>query len=494
MKAKRTELAIVGAGPAGLAAALEAALGGAKAIVIDAYTQPGGHYFKQLPPALQRVPSTEDARESELRSLLASLAKSSVEVLSGTIVWGIFQDEGPSFANRVDVVNAPTGPQTDEQEHKVRFTLYLQGPHQTQCIEAEYLILATGAYDRPVPFPGWTLPGVITPGAAQMLLKGQGILPGKRVLVAGTGPLLLAVGASLAEAGAQVVGVLDTAPLWEDWQAMPWALWGQWARLWEAWRYWRTLRIHAVPVLFGHAVFQALGEQEVHAAVIGRVDAEGHPLWGTERTVAVDTICVGFGFLPSIALSQHLGCRHFYNPELDAYVPQHTDTLETTTPGVFVAGDMTGVGGKPLSMLQGRVAGLTIMEKLGYLPPDAVKARVRKLRSQIRRERRFARLLRKRFRVRPGLLDLIRDDTVICRCERVTAGQIKEAVADGARDVRGVKIRTRAGMGSCQGRYCSLMVGDLIARETGRAREEVGFIAVRPPVIPVLINNLFVCE
>jgi len=222
------------------------------------------------------------------------------------------------------------------------------------------------------------------------------------------------------------------------------------------------------------------------------VDAARQPLWQTKRTLDVDTVCAGWGFLPSTSPSRHLGCSHFYDPLLDTHFPRHDAMMETDTPGVFVAGDIAGVGGKDLAILQGQVAALAILGKLGHFAPEAVAARVRRLGARLAREKRLADMLRERFRMRPGLLDLISDDTIVCRCEGVTAAEIRQAVASGARDVRGVKLRTRTGMGPCQGRYCGPTVGDIVARETGRSPADVGFMTVRPPLIPVPAADLLV--
>lgn len=483
---KDVELAVIGGGPAGMTAAIEAAAGGASVIVIDAYPELGGHYFRQLPTTFGQKNGHSDDRQAERRALTDSVAELNIEVLSETVVWGIFQGEGPSFVDdRVDAPNGRPSEAPEPQSSADGFSLHLQGPHSIQTVQANCLLLATGAYDRPMVFPGWTLPGVITPGAAQMLMKGHGILPGKRVLVAGSGPLPLAAAAGLAEKGAQIVALLDIASPWDGWQMMPRALWGQWTRLREGWGYWRTLRSKRVPFLFRHAVFQAHGEDEVQAVTFGEVDPQGRPLRKTARTVDVDTVCVGLGFLPNTALTRHLGCDHFYDAVLDVFFPWHAATMETSVSGVFVAGDVTGLGGKEMSKLQGRIAGLNILSELGHLSPTAVENHIRQLEPEIERERRFTRLLRERLKIRPSLAEFASDDTIICRCEKVTAGQIRSAVADGARNMGGVKVRTRVGMGSCQGRYCESSVGYLVAREAGRAREDVGCMTVRPPVIPI---------
>lgn len=479
MKTAQVDVAVVGGGPAGMMASIAAASGGADVLLVDARHRLGGNYYKELPAGVHAGNGhAEEAGHSELVHMRQALMKREVPVLDQTTVWGIFRGEGPTVQNGA------------EQP----FTLYLQGPHPTRTLEARTLIVAPGVYDRSLPFPGWTLPGIMSPGGAQLLLKNQGILPGRRVLVAGTGPLLMAVAAALAEHHAEVVALLDTASLTDGWRSGPRGLWGQWARVREAVDYWRILRRHHVPFRFQHAVFRALGDEQVEAAVIGQVDADGYPIAGTERTVAVDTICLGYGFLPLTALTLHLGCRHVYDPNLRTEVPFHDEMMATDVPGIFVAGDVTGVGGKDLARLQGHVAGVAACGALGYLTPEQVATRVRRVQPQIAREMRFRDLLWRRFRMRAGLLSLAGDDTIICRCEAARLDEIKRAIEAGTRDLKGVKIRTRVGMGPCQGRYCSANVAEIVAHETGVALADIASLKVRPPVMPIRIRDIVLSE
>ncbi len=464
---KQVDVAIIGGGPAGMAAAIELATGGVNLIVIDAYPQLGGHYFMQPAPGFA-INSTENSRQAEYTALKADLERLNAQILHETVVWSIFPAKAPS---------------TD-------FVLYLQGPHDVASVQARYILLAPGVYDRPMAFPNWHLPGVITLGGAQMLMKGHGILPGQRILVAGSGPLLLAAAAGLVEAGAEVVAVLDVASMREGIFKVPQAFWGQKERLKDAWKYWYTLKRKGVPIIFQHAVFRALGETEVTAAVYGKVDTQGRPLKQTEKIVEVDTICAALGFLPNLALTRYLECEHFYDDTLDAFFPKHSSSMETSVPNVFVAGDITNIGGKEMSKLQGRIAAINILGKLGYLSPKELKHHTQSLQFLLNRETRFRQLLRDRLQIRPGLFELIEDDTFVCRCEMVTAVQIKTAISDGARDIRGVKLRTRCGMGPCQGRLCESIVAHLVAQNTNRTREEIGTMTIRPPIIPVLINDI----
>lgn len=465
---RQVDVAIIGGGPAGLIAAIELTQASVKFVLIDAYPQLGGQYFMQSPREFEHHAPFSHGRQAEYESLISSLEQCEANILRETAVWSIF----------------PSGGTEDG------YTLYLQGSYDLDALQARYLLLAPGAYDRPMVFPGWHLPGVLTPGAAQILLKGHGIRPARRALVAGSGPLLLAATAGLAEAGTEVVAVLDVASMWDGFGNAPQALWGQKARLKELWQYGTTLIRNRIPLRFGHAVFRALGETELTAVAYGRVDDLGRPLPETEKVVNVDTLCVGLGFLPNLALTRHLGCNHVYDEALDAFYPEHDATMETTVPGVFVAGDVTGVGGKDMAMLQGKVAGLNILGMIGRLTPAQVKERFEEMKPYINREARFIRMLRGRLRMRPGLSALVDDNTVICRCEMVNAGQISAAIAEGGHDIRGIKLRTRCGMGSCQGRYCEANVAQLIATAIGQPREAIGTMSVRPPLIPVLIADL----
>jgi len=264
-------------------------------------------------------------------------------------------------------------------------------------------------------------------------------------------------------------------------------MWGQWERIAEGLGAMRVLIQHRVPLYFRHAVFRALGSPErgVTGAVIGRVDGDGHPVPGTDRTLDVDAICVAYGFAPSIELTLHLGCTHDYDPRLGLYFPRYDGRMQTDVKGVFVAGDVTGVGGKALAALQGQVAAISALEMLGMIPTATADDRRARLAPALRRQERFGRVLWERFKLRAGLFDLAGDDTVVCRCENVTAGEVRRSVGQGALDFRGAKLRTRVGMGACQGRYCYANVAALMAREAGCTPQEIGLLRVRPPLVPV---------
>ncbi len=469
---ERVPLAVVGAGPAGLAAAITAAEAGLAVTLIDSYPRPGGQYFKQLPESFR---GDEDhlPEHRQAQAMFQRLAGAKVRLLTDTLVWGAF----------------PVG-----QAGGWLLTLY--GPDVPPRLQAEALILATGAYDRPIPFPGWTLPGVMTAGAVQALLKSQRVLPGRRILLAGSGPLQLAVAAQLVQAGAQVVGLLEGAAVsWQMFRHIP-ALWGQWARLRESWSYRRILQRAGVPLRFGWAVVEARGQEQVQAAVIARLDGDWQPLPRPRQTIAVDTIVTGYGFRPANQLSRLLGCRYDFRPERGGYVPRRDEGMQTSLSGLYIVGDGAGIGGAELARIEGRIAGWSVAHRLGQLDQKTVQVAIARQQPALARERRFARMLADLFTPGPGLYRLATDDTLICRCEEVSLSEIRQAVAAGARSVNEVKGLTRAGMGNCQGRMCEALVARAIADEVDspipylQRVEAAGCFSPRPPIHPLPLSVL----
>jgi NADPH-dependent 2,4-dienoyl-CoA reductase/sulfur reductase-like enzyme len=461
----RVTLAVIGAGPAGLEAAATAAERGVSVALVDSRERPGGQYYRQPPAAFALQDRSRHRRDAE--RLLKRAGHPLVRHVGGVTVWGMFPAaEGWEIA--------------------------LDGPGGFGSVLAPFVILAPGAYDRPVPFPGWTLPGVLTAGGAQGLLKTQRVLPGRRFLLSGTGPLQLAVAAALVQNGGEVVAVLEGARV--DWHALQHATaaWGQWTRLAEGLEYAQALRAARVPVRTGWAVAAAHGDDEVKAATITRLDADWRPIPGTQERVEVDTVVVGYGFVPSTELSRLAECEHTLRPELGGLVPVRDERLLTCQPGLYVAGDAGGITGAAAARIEGRLAALSVCRRLGIRGADerAIGQAIRGL----ERERRFARALAAVFSPGPGLNELATDDTLICRCENVTLGEIRKAVRGGARAVNEVKGLTCVGMGNCQGRTCGTLVPRLVARELAalgcQVPPKADLLTMRPPIHPLSLQAL----
>ncbi|MCP4164499.1 MAG: FAD-dependent oxidoreductase [Chloroflexi bacterium] len=466
------ELVVVGAGPAGMEAALVAAEAGVQVVLVDGNARPGGQYYRQPPPAFQI--SKADRRYGDASDLFQRLEHSAhLQVFSETLVWGAFPGDGGGWI------------------------LALHGPIAPYRLHAQKLILATGAYDRPIAFPGWTLPGVLTAGAAQTLIKSQGIVPGQRFVLAGSGPLQLIVAAGLVEAGAEVVAVLEGSALSSSLNLNTIrAAWGQWPRMEEGRRAVLTLRRAGVPMRFGWAMTAARGLSEVEAVDVAKLSDGWHAQTDTVETLKADSLISGYGFLPNTALTRLLACQHELVQNRGGWVPVRDDRMQTTLPGVYAVGDGAGIGGASLARLEGRMAGIDVANQLHRLPRESMQSATNALRPALIREYRFAEMLGRLFTPGPGLYDLARGDTHICRCEEVSLGDIRQAQTLSCNTLNEIKGLTRAGMGNCQGRIC----GDLLSRsllnsalppaEYDMQLQEMGALNVRPPIHPLTVKEL----
>jgi len=456
---RRTEIAVVGAGPAGLSAAVSAARAGARVTLIDRYTQPGGQYFRQFPLGFRAAsgPGWGDD-EAQGRKLLAGLQMKNLEVLCDTAVF----------------------------DAKADGTLELATADHSFALQAEKLILATGASERVIPFPGWTLPGVFTAGGLQNLVKTQRILPGRRIAVAGSGPLLYAVAALLIDAGAEVVALVEAGQPAEAAKHWP-SLFANRTLAFAGARYLSKLWRTGVPVLSRHAILQAEGKGQLERVAVGKLDAEWHPQARPPTYFEVDALGLNFGFLPSIELARLLGCQIVFRPPLGGYTVAHNARMETSRPGIFVAGEAAGIGGASIAMLQGEMAGLAAAQQLEYLSEAQAEQHLRVLGRRLARQERFRDAMNAVFGLRPGIYDLIRDDTIVCRCEEATRAAIIRAAMESTPSLREVKCRTWAGMGSCQGRFCAETIQHLTAEALGVSVADLSFPRVRPPLgtVPV---------
>jgi thioredoxin reductase/bacterioferritin-associated ferredoxin len=463
------EIAIVGAGPAGVSAAVAAAQAGAKVALVDEGARTGGQFFRQ--PIASANGATPDALRHHFkrgRKLLDQLAHPNIRILPETIVWNI------TPKRQLNLYHA-SGPLT---------------------LQANRVILATGATERAAAFPGWTLRGVMTVGAAQSLLKSQGLIPGGRVVLAGSGPLLLAVARQLVDAGANVVGVYEATQVWR---------WLRYAvrfrhhpdRLREALDHWWRLRAAGVPFEFCSAVTRAEGEGYVSGVKVSCVDHAWQPRPGLKKIVEADAVCVSYGFIPATELARLAGCAHQFDPHIGAFVTVTNEELETSVGGIFAAGEVRGIGGAEAALAEGKLAGLVAARSLGHKVRDA---EVTAAREQQSKHRAFTAALAELFAVKPGLAQFATDETIVCRCENVTAGDLREAARGGALDLNALKAWNRCGMGRCQGRTCAPIAAQILAAEIGRgdaggrSLESAGMFTARSPIKPVPLGVVGVVE
>ncbi|WP_329302616.1 FAD-dependent oxidoreductase [Streptomyces sp. NBC_00659] len=456
-------LAVIGAGPAGLAASLAAAARGIHVTLIDAATAVGGQFYRRPASGLgARRPSALHHRWRTWRRLEQGLAghleAGTVECLTDHHVW------------LVERTGASTGAPPEFTVHA------LVGPLQERSVgvRADAVLLATGGYEKVLPFPGWTLPGVVTAGGAQAMLKGGLVVPGARAVIAGSGPLLLPVATGLAAAGVEVAALVESL----DPRRLPrgaGALAAEPGKVAEAVLYAARLLRHRVPFIPLHTVVEAHGEARLEAVTVAALGPDGRVRPKTGRRIPCDTLAVGHGMVPHTDLAEALGCR-IDGTKVGVDAEQRTDV-----PGVWAAGETTGIGGAVLSLAEGHLAGRSVAARLRGTGPDPRSA-ARAVRVRAR-ARSFSAALETLYAPPAHWTDQVTDDTVVCRCEEVTAGRVREAAADlGAGDVRTVKLLTRAGMGWCQGRICEPAVAGLLGCEQTPARR----LLARPVPLGVL--------
>ena len=223
-------------------------------------------------------------------------------------------------------------------------------------------------------------------------------------------------------------------------------------------------------------------------ALVSEVDENWRPKPGKERVFPVDTVCLGYGFIPSTELTRLAGCSHRYEPLLGGWIPERDPLMETSIRGVYAVGDSAGIAGSLAAVEQGRIAGIAAARSLGYLSTHDAGSRIEPPRRRLNRLLRLRRALDRMSLPRPGLYELATDDTVVCRCEEITLREIKEAVAEGATEMSEVKRMTRMGMGLCQGRMCGPALQEIIARLTGLPPSSIGHLNPRPPLKPVPLS------
>jgi thioredoxin reductase/bacterioferritin-associated ferredoxin len=455
-----------------MAAAVAAADAGVAATVIDSGASVGGQFYRQ--PAARLRARTPHRLHHGWRTWRALTSRFDRQLAAGGRI-RLLPDHHVWFAERTGDayrVHALIGP---EQQRSV-------------VVEADAVLLATGAYERVLPFPGWTLPGVVTAGGAQAMLKGSLVLPGRSVVVAGTGPLLLPVAAGLADAGARVKALIEStgsrtlARLAPTLAAHP-------DKLAEAAAYAARLAAHRIPVKYGHTVVAAHGTDRVEAVTVAALDGKGAIAPGSETRIACDSLAIGHGLLPHLDLALTLGARV---REASAPAVWVDSEQRTSVPGLWAAGETTGVGGAALALVEGEIAGRSVAAwaqgpRRAWLDEDHARDPAWSHAEQKRRSLRgFFAVVDAAYAPPATWTERLTEDIMVCRCEEVRAGAIRSAIAEyGATDLRAVKLLTRAGMGWCQGRMCGPAVAELIAHTQrggdGRANDVSAGASVAAP-------------
>lgn len=445
------KILIVGAGPAGTRAAEVLVGHGLRPIVVDEAPASGGQIYRRQPPGFRRPAKLRygfEAAKAEALHACFDALRASVDYRPDTSVWSI--------------------------ENKVAFTI---GPSGVERIRFDALLLCTGGVDRVLPVPGWTLPGAFTLGGAQIALKAQGCAIGKRVAFLGSGPLLYLVAYQYAHAGASVAAVLDTARLRDALPVIPGLLAGG-ATLAKGLWYQNWLRLKGIPLKRGVQPISIYGDDRVEGL---RYRLGG----GRERRVDCDAMAFGWGVKPECQLAELAGCEMRFDAMARQWLPESDTEGRSSAAGVYLAGDGAGVMGADAAEYRGELAAQTLLEDRGVATNSA---RRRYLKTRLGRLMRFRVALERALPYPQGWAAALADDTIVCRCEGVTAGDIRHGQSLAPEEINRVKAFTRLGMGRCQGRMCGIAAAEILAHQKGVSLAEVGRLRGQAPIKPLHIG------
>ena len=446
------DVVVIGAGPAGLAAAATAAEADLSTLLLDENAGPGGQVWRAIAstPVTERDRLGADYWAGE--DLVQAARSSGAEIIQRATVWSL--------------------------DRHLEIGVSIGGA--SSFVKARRVILATGALERPFPIPGWTLPGVMTAGAAQTMLKSSGLVPDGPTVIAGQGPLLWLLAAQILRLGGRIDRILDTTERRNYLAALPHAFAFVTSSYFAKGRAMMKEVRAKVPVVTRVSELAAAGD--------GRLVTVTYVAGGRRETIPTRLLLLHQGVVPNVNLAMAAGVEHRWDDRQLCWSPVLDRNGSTSIEGIAIAGDGAGIGGAAAAVARGRIAAIAALEALA--PAAAVKlapmSTFRASLAQAERGRAFLDTLfrpARQFRIPSG-------DTIVCRCEEVTTKDVLDAVAIGATGPNQLKAYCRCGMGPCQGRLCGLTVTELMAQAHGKSPQEIGYYRLRAPVKPITLAEL----
>lgn len=455
MIASHYPLVIIGAGPAGMAAAIKAASNNLQVAVFDEAPAPGGQIYRGVENS-QFDQSVMGQEYFVGQNLVESFRMAKIDYFPSSSVWNIGKDK------RLGV-------------------LYQK---KNYIVTADCLILATGAMERPVPFNGWTLPGVMHAGAGQIMLKQGGLSPDGKMVLAGSGPLLLLLASQYLKAGKKIEAIIDTTP--------------------------RKNFLKAIPLFFkallaSSYLFKGLGllfdirrsgikyykyAEQLEVSGQDQLQNVSFISSGQQHTLEVDWLLTHFGVIPNQALSSAIGCEQVWDESQYCWRPKLDEHFNSSVDGIKIVGDGNGIGGAKSAEMEGELAALDVLLQLDVLSPEEYENIAVPLTSRWKKDLSIRPFLEAFYKVDCNHITALPDNALICRCEEVSRADIDQAVKDGAKGVNQLKAFTRCGMGPCQGKQCGLSVAQLIASKTHQHISEVGYFRPRMPLKSLTLGEL----
>lgn len=451
------DVIIIGAGPAGANAALETSAHGLKTLLIDEQRDAGGQVWRVKSKSILKAPKTETSEKGD--ALREEIASSIVEVMFETRVWQIEKDDEENWILGIDSGNGG------------------------QTINCKSLIIATGAQERVIPVPGWTLPGVLGLAGATALFKEHMMVPGRRVIVAGNGPLLFFVASEVRKLGGKVSAVVSLNGRFDWFKSLP-AMMANPSLIWQGVKWIFDLTKNRVPIYWGFGIKTIEGKDKVDGVTICKVDNDWRIVEGPERYIHGESVCYGHGLMPAIEATRLAGGEHHFDDALGGWVPTVDEFGRTSVKSLYTCGDNTGILGVGAAPLRGRFAAKAVLEDHGVNNVGNADFK------QLKKARKFGLAATALTIPRVGFESFITGDTEVCRCEGITRNEIEYELKTGAVSPNAVKSGTRCGMGPCGGRYCAESLAIITEHVNKQSREQIGLPTSRPPLRPIAINDL----
>ena len=450
-----SDLLIIGGGIGGLSAALAASNCGVNTILIDDREKLGGQFCKQ--PIIGEN-ATSDDQVILGKKLINKVINNGVKVFTNSSVFAIFENKEILAIKDNELIT----------------------------FRPKKIIFSTGAYERGYPVKGWTLPGVMTTGAMQGLLKGYNVLAGKKILMCGNGPFILHVAKELKKGGAIIIAISEKSskPNIFDYKIMFQLLLNSFKLFLKGIRYLLFLKLNGIPIYYNHEISSIEQNANGLTATIMNTGGIDH------KSFEVDCICLGYGFNSSNNMLRYLNCRHDYNSELNCLVTFRYDDLQTTVKDIYAIGDCVKISGAQVAELEGNISGYNVAESLGYkIVPEYLKEK-NLCKIKLQKLEKFQNNLWKLYKSNNYNLANLNKEIEICRCEGIKYSTLNNALENGFTSMSELKLKTRVGMGPCQGRYCGQIVLDILKHNCGVQIKESDFFTSRIPFIPLNIEHL----
>ena len=462
MAAETYDVAIIGAGPSGIGAAAMLANHALNVLLIDENNQIGGQIWRKPAYPPTRGFGGRPLHGKQGGVCLDTLVKYNLHIITPACVLGVFPEK------RL-LLSTPQG--------------------KVKEIKARRIIFATGAREKVRPFKGWTLPGVMTLGAVQILLKYYGVLAASQILAAGTGPLMYLLSGQILSAGGNITAVLDRSSL-ATLLNVTGAMVGQSSKIGQGLPALIHLVKNRVPIKCGMQIVEVIQKRHFMEVIAAKVASNGALIPGSEQRYMTQILACGNGFVPNIELPQLAGCGLTYAAGMGGWVVAVDASMETSVSGLFAAGEITGIAGGDKALIDGRLAALSILRQFGKL--NAKKHRIDQAALSAKRRRclRFAAFLNRQWAIHPQEWAGIDDDTIICRCEDITMGTICGWIQKGITSAAELKRATRCGMGNCQGRTCAPLIYDILDAYSVVTKQGHPPLSVQMPVKPIPLGDL----